>query len=232
MTPTVHGNTLIGPTAEDVEDRFDTATSGEGLALALEQSRRTWRGVSVRGNITNFAGLRAHEEHSDFVIGAVEGAPGAYEAVGIESPGLTSAPAIAEYLGELIAKAPGLAAKETWLAPDVLPKPFCEMTDDERAEACRADPENGRIICRCETVTEAEIRRAIRRRVGATTIDGVKRRTRAGMGRCQGGFCSPRVAAILAEELGIEITDVTKDGGESRLLVSDIAEALNGGLDE
>ena len=226
VTPTVHYNTLIGPTAEDIDDPLDTATSAEGLALALERSRRTWANVSTRGNITNFAGIRAHEARGDFVIGAVEGVPGLYEAVGVESPGLSSAPAIAEYLGDLISRTEHIEGKSMWLAPDKLPKPFNEMTDEERAEACRADEANGRIICRCETVTEAEIRRAIRRPVGAKTIDGVKRRTRAGMGRCQGGFCSPRVASILAEELGVPLTEITKDGGASRLLVSDIKTAL------
>lgn len=226
VTPTVHNNTLIGPTAEDIDDPLDTSTSAEGLALALEKSRRTWPKASTRGNITNFAGVRAHEDRGDFVIGAAQGFPGLYEAIGIESPGLSSAPAIAEYLGDLISRTEHIEAKNMWLAPDRLPKPFNEMTDEERAEACRQDEANGRIICRCETVTEAEIRRAIRRSVGAKTIDGVKRRTRAGMGRCQGGFCSPRVASILAEELGVELTEITKDGGESRLLVSDIETAL------
>lgn len=226
VTPTVHYNTLIGPTAEDVEDPFDTATTGEGLALALERSRKTWKNVSVRGNITNFAGVRAHEDGGDFMIGAVAGKSGLYEAVGVESPGLSAAPAIAEYLAALIARTEHLEAKNMWFAPDKVPKPFCDMTDEERAKACREDEANGRIICRCETVTEAEIRRAIRRPVGATTIDGVKRRTRAGMGRCQGGFCSPRVASILAEELGVPLTEITKDGGKSRLLVCDIKEAL------
>ena len=226
VTPTVHYNTLIGPTAEDIADPFDTATSAEGLALAFEKSRRTWANVSTRGNITNFAGVRAHEAGGDFIIGAADGAPGLYEAVGIESPGLSSATAIAEYLSELIARTEHIEAKNIWLAPDKAPKPFNEMTDAERAEACERDEAYGRIVCRCETVTEAEILRAIRRPVGAKTIDGVKRRTRAGMGRCQGGFCSPRVAAILAEELGVELTQITKDGGASRLLVSDIETAL------
>ena len=229
VTPSVHYNTLIGPTAEDIDDPLDTATSAEGLALALEKSRRTWANVSTRGNITNFAGVRAHEDHGDFIIGAVDGAPGLYEAVGIESPGLSSAPAIAEYLAELISRTEHIEAKSIWLAPDKAPKPFNEMTDEERAEACERDEAYGRIVCRCETVTEAEIIRAIRRPVGARTIDGVKRRTRAGMGRCQGGFCSPRVAAILAEQLGVELTEITKDGGASRLLVSDIETALKVG---
>ena len=229
VTPTAHYNTMIGPTAEDIDDPLDTATTAEGLAFALERSRKTWANASTRGNITNFAGVRAHESGGDFIIGAADGAPGLYEAVGVESPGLSSAPAIAEYLGAMIAADGHIEAKSIWLAADRQPKPFNEMTDDERADACREDEANGRIICRCETVTEAEILRAIRRPVGARTIDGVKRRTRAGMGRCQGGFCSPRVAEILAAELGVPLTEITKDGGASRLLVSDIAEALKGG---
>lgn len=226
VSPTVHGNTLIGPTAEDVADALDTATTGAGLAEALEKSRRTWRDVSTRTNVTNFAGVRAHERGGDFVIGAVRGVSHAYEAVGIESPGLSSAPAIAEELGGLIAQNEGLSQKAGWIPAQPQPKPFNMMDSAERAEACRADALNGRIICRCETVTEAEIRRAIRRPVGATTVDGVKRRTRAGMGRCQGGFCMTRVAEILSEELGVPITEITKNGGDSRLLTSDISDAL------
>lgn len=226
VSPTVHGNTLIGPTAEDIDDPLDTASTGAGLAEALEKSRKTWREVSTRTNVTNFTGVRAHEAGGDFIIGAVRGADHAYETVGIESPGLSSAPAIAEELGALIAQSEGLWAKDKWLVAERQPKPFNEMTGDERAEACCIDEQNGRIICRCETVTEAEIRRAIRRPVGATTVDGVKRRTRAGMGRCQGGFCMPRVAEILAEELGVPLTEITKNGGDSRLLTSDIAKSL------
>ena len=129
-------------------------------------------------------------------------------------------------LGTMIAEAMGLEKKAEWKP---LPKRgpfFHDMSDEERAEAIRRDPLNGKVVCRCEVVTEAEIREAVRRPVGATTIDGVKRRTRAGMGRCQGGFCSPRVAEIIAEELGIPITRVTKNGPGGELLTGTLAEAL------
>ena len=226
VSPTVHGNLLLGPSAEDIPDARDTATTAEGLAFVLEKSRLTWPKANTRVQITNFSGIRAHEAKGDFVIGAVKGAENAYETVGIESPGLSAAPAVAEYLGEIIAREQGLTAKAQWLPAQKLPKPFHLMNTEERAAAIREDPLYGKIICRCEVITEAEIRRAIRRPVGATTVDGVKRRTRAGMGRCQGGFCSPRVTEILAEELGVPMTEITKCGGESRLLVGTISEAM------
>ena len=230
VSPTVHGNLLLGPTAEDIDDPLDTATTADGLADILKKAGRTWPGLSTRTNITNFSGIRAHLTTDDFVVGPVSGCDNAYEAVGIESPGLSSAPAIAADLCRMIAGEMGLERK-----PDerILPalkreKPFSEMTDAERAEMVRKDPLYGNIICRCETVTEAEIRQAVRRPVGARTIDGVKRRTRAGMGRCQGGFCLPRVAAIIAEETGCSLADVTKDGGNSRILAEPLGSFLKG----
>lgn len=230
VSPTVHGNILLGPTAEDIDDDLDTSTTAEGLAVALEKARLTWPNVSTRGTITNFSGIRAHEVGGDFVIGRVSGAEAAYEAVGIESPGLSAAPAIAEYLGKMIADDYHLTWKKNYVAMPPRKKPFSAMSMEERAAAIAENPLYGKIVCRCEVVTEGEIRDAIRRPVGATTIDGVKRRTRAGMGRCQGGFCSPRVAEILSEELGVPMTDITKDGGESRLLVGTIDAAMKGEL--
>ncbi len=229
VTPTVHGNLLLGPNAEDIDDPLDTATTAEGLAEVLNRVRLTWPGFSIRSNITNFSGVRAHPDTDDFVTGPVAGAPGAYEAIGIESPGLSSAPAIAEDLAARIAEDLSLRRKEKTVSYPVPPKPFHDMTDEERATAVRENPEYGNIVCRCETVPEAEIRAAIRRPVGARTIDGVKRRTRAGMGRCQGGFCSPRVAQILSEETGIPLEQITKDGGESFLLSGTVEEFLKGG---
>ncbi len=225
VSPTVHGNLLLGPSAEDVLDDADTATTAMGLKTVLEKARLTWKNASPRGTITTFSGIRAHESNGDFVIGPVKDAPLAFEALGIESPGLSAAPAIAKMLCGQVAAALGLKEKEKYLPAVQRPKPFHAMNHQERARAVRDNPENGSLVCRCEQVTEAEIREAIRRPVGAHTIDGVKRRTRAGMGRCQGGFCSPRVLAILSEELGIPYTQVTKCGGESRLLVSTIAQA-------
>ncbi len=226
VTPTVHGNLLIGPSAEDIEDGLDVSTTAEGLAFVLNQSRKTWPKASQWNTITNFSGIRAHEKGGDFVVGATEGVRGAYEALGIESPGLSAAPAIGESLGALVAEENGLEKKDAIVPPVRRPKPFHDMTNEERAAAVKADPNYGRIVCRCEVVTEAEIREAIRRPVGAKSIDAVKRRTRAGMGRCQGGFCSPRVMEILAEEMGVPMTDITKNGGGSWQLIGSIREAM------
>ncbi len=224
VSPTVHGNLLLGPSAEDISDDRDVSTTAQGLDFVLEKSRLTWPEASIRGTITNFSGIRAHEQNGDFVIG--KAAEHAYETVGIESPGLSAAPAIAQMLAEQIAREEGLQKKENWLPPYKRKKPFYEMTAQERAEAVEEDPAYGNLVCRCEVVTEAEIRQAIGRPVGATTVDGVKRRTRSGMGRCQGGFCSPAVVRILAEELGIPMTQVTKSGGDSYLLTGSVAQAL------
>ena len=229
VSPTVHGNLLLGPNAEDIPDPLDTATTAAGMSYVLGKAARTWPGVSVRSNITNFSGVRAHLDTDDFIVGAVSGAYGAYEAIGIESPGLSSAPAIAVYLAEMIAGDHSLT-KKTEVIPYTPPlRPFRDMNDEERAAAVSGNPEYGNIICRCETVTEAEIRAAIRRPVGAKSIDGVKRRTRAGMGRCQGGFCSPRVAQIISEETGIPLQEISKDGGNSRILSGSVRTFLKGG---
>ena len=224
VSPTVHGNLLLGPTAEDIDDPLDTATTQAGLDQILEKARKTWPALSTRANITNFSGVRAHLEADDFLIGPVAGCPGAFEAAGIESPGLSSAPAVGKDLAALVAEYLHLAPRENRTPYPRPPRPFHEMTEEERAEACRKDPAYGTVICRCEVVTEAEIRAAIRRPVGARSIDGVKRRTRAGMGRCQGGFCMPRVAAILAEELGCGLNEIRKDGPGSLLLSGPIGE--------
>jgi len=232
VSPTAHGNALLGPSAEEVEDAYNTDTTRYGLDFVFDKCRLTWPKVNTRPVITTFAGVRAHPDTDDFLIGEVSGAPeGAFEAAGIESPGLSAAPAIGEELGEMVAE--HLKLPDTRMFKKAVPllKPFAGMTSEERAEACKQDPEYGRIVCRCEVVTEAEIRDAIRRPVGARSIDGVKRRTRAGMGRCQGGFCSPRVLEILVEELKCDPTDVTKSGGASNLLVgtlSDIAKEARG----
>ena len=217
--------------AEDIDNPMDTATTSEGLSSVLLRAERTWPAVSVRSNITNFSGVRAHLDTDDFVTGPVSGAPDAFEAIGIESPGLSSAPAVAVELSSLVAESMSLVRKPSILPPRKPLKPFHDMDDEERAAAVRSDPLNGNIICRCEIVTEAEIREAIRRPVGARTVDGVKRRTRAGMGRCQGGFCSPRVASIISEETGLSLKEITKDGGESRLLADTVESFLKGGSD-
>ena len=224
VSPTAHGNVLLGPSAEDIEDPLDTATTQEGLDFVMEKVRLTWPKVSTRSNITNFSGVRAHPVGDDFLVGPVPGCPGAYEAAGIESPGLSSAPAIGLALSRRIAEDMRLE-KKAEIVPFPKPAtPFRELDPDAQAAAVRDNPLYGNIICRCEVVTEAEIVAAIRRPVGARSIDAVKRRTRAGMGRCQGGFCSPRVAAIIAAETGIPLENVTKNGGESYLLTGTLVQ--------
>ncbi len=225
ISPTTHGNLIIGPTAEDIKDGLDTSTTADGLADALSKAKLTYPGLTVRNVITTFSGIRAHETGGDFVIGAVEGAKdGAFEAIGIESPGLSAAPAVGEEMGTWVAYYLQLPKKKTMNLVKPMPKSFSYMNHAERKEAYKRDHDYGRIVCRCEMVTEAEIRMSIREPVGARNIDGVKRRTRAGMGRCQGGFCSPRILQILCEELGMKPEEVTKFGGESRLLVGKLNE--------
>lgn len=225
VSPTTHGNLLLGPTAEDIEDGQDVATTRDGLADVLAKVKLTYPAVSLRQVITTFSGNRAHEAGGDFIIGEVAGAPaGAYCAIGIESPGLSAAPAIGEELGDWVAFYLKLGKNLAYHAPTPLPRAFAAMNEAQRRTAYRNDPDYGRIVCRCEQVTEAEVRRAIRRPVGATSVDGVKRRTRAGMGRCQGGFCATRVMEILAEELGKDLQQITKSGGHSFMLEGQIGE--------
>lgn len=228
VSPTVHGNLIIGPTAEDISDPDDTSTTAAGLSDILRKAVRTWPSLSVRQNITNFSGIRAHLKSNDFIVGPCPDVDGYFEAIGIESPGLSSAPAIARDISSQVSMYLKLKLKDKTVLPDTPPCSFHDMSDEQRAAAVEADPAYGNIICRCEMVTEAEIRAAVRRPVGARTVDGVKRRTRAGMGRCQGGFCLPRVADIISEETGIPLQYVTKDGGNGYLLAGSVETFLKG----
>lgn len=218
VTPTVHGNTIVGPTAVDMEDKECTATSAEGIDSVIEKSALSVKNLPVRQVITSFAGLRAHEDGGDFIIGEPDDAPGFYDCAGIESPGLSAAPAIGVMIADLIQKKYNLSEKEDFVArrKDILDPNALSL--EERNELIRREPAYGTIVCRCESVTEGEILDAIRRPVGARSLDGVKRRTRAGMGRCQAGFCSPKVMEILRRELGIDLTEVTKSGGGSTIV--------------
>lgn len=220
VTPTVDGNLLTGPTSENIEDKADTATTAAGLARVQELARRSVPGIQYRMAITSFTGLRACADCHDFIIRPAKGAPRLIHAAGIESPGLTASPAVAKEVVRLL-EAAGLALtpKEDF-DPHRKPFPkFREMDDAERAALVKADPHFGRIVCRCEGVTEGEVLAAIRRNPPARSVDAVKRRARAGMGRCQGGFCGPQVVELLAQELGIPMEAVTKSGGASKMLV-------------
>ena len=219
VSPTVHGNIIVGPTAIDIEDRDGTNTTAAGLEELISKAGISVDNLPIRQTITSFAGLRAHEDHHEFVIGEAEDAPGFVDCAGIESPGLTSAPAIGLTVAELLREKLGLREKEDFIATRMGLLDPKSLTKEAYQALIRENPAYGQIICRCEQVTEGEIIDAIRRPLGARSLDGVKRRTRAGMGRCQAGFCSPRVMEILARELGVSQAEITKCGGASRLIV-------------
>ena len=219
VSPTVHGNTIVGPTAIDVEDPEDTATTAEGLEQVAAKAGRMIENLPLRQVITSFAGLRAHEPRHDFFIGEIPGAPGFVDCAAIESPGLSACPAIGEMVADIVKSILELEEKPNFcgIRKGVLDP--SKLSVEERNMLIKKQPAYGRIICRCESISEGEILDAIRRPLGARSLDGVKRRVRAGMGRCQGGFCAPRVMEILARELGIPETEVTKAGPGSELLV-------------
>lgn len=219
VTPTVHGNTIVGPTAVDIDDKESTATTADAIAEVIAKSAVNIKDLPTRQVITSFAGLRAREIGKDFILGEAEDAPGFFNCAGIQSPGLSSAPAIGAYTASLIKEKLALSEKDGFIATrkDILNP--SELSLEERNELIGKEPAYGTIVCRCESVTEGEILDAIRRPLGARSLDGVKRRVRAGMGRCQGGFCSPKVMDILVRELGIPMESITKSGGDSHIVI-------------
>ncbi|MBO5110688.1 MAG: NAD(P)/FAD-dependent oxidoreductase [Clostridia bacterium] len=222
ISPTVDGNLIVGPNAQLVEDREDRATTDAGLAEITAGARRIAPGVNLRAVITSFAGVRSTPSTGDFYLEISEQCPHVIHAVGIESPGLASSPAVGEYIVSLLAKdGVVLREKETYVKerrPGGNRPLFRDLSEAEKQARIKEDPAYGKIVCRCETITEGDILDAIRRPVGARNLDMVKRRVRAGMGRCQGGFCSPRVAELLASELKVPLSTITKTGGGSYLL--------------
>ena len=219
VSPTIHGNTIVGPTAIDIEDREGTNTTAEGINELINKANITVNNLPIRQVITSFAGLRAHEDGHEFIIGEVDDAPSFVDCAGIESPGLSSAPAIGIMVRDLLRGKLQLKPNPNFngkrrgvLDPKTLPR-------EEHAKLIKENPAYGNIICRCENVTEGEIIDAIHRPLGAKSLDAVKRRTRAGAGRCQAGFCSPRTLEILSRELGLPQREITKCGGASKLLV-------------
>jgi len=224
VTPTVHGNLLVGPTAVDIDDFEGVNTTSEGLSDLLARGAMSVKQLPTRQIITSFAGLRAHEEGGDFVIGEAEDAPGFFDAAGIESPGLSCAPAIGEYLAQQIARKISAKKKENFISERKGIPSMALASPEEKQKLIAENPLYANVVCRCETVTEGEIVDSINRPLGATTLDGVKRRTRAGMGRCQAGFCSPKTVEILARELGRDIAEITKNDPGSEFLVGSIKE--------
>ncbi|MCC8149943.1 MAG: NAD(P)/FAD-dependent oxidoreductase [Lachnospiraceae bacterium] len=208
VTPTVHGNLLMGPTAVDIEDKDGVNTTADGLATLQKMAELSVNTIPRRQVITSFAGLRAHDDRGDFIIGEAADAKGFIDVAGIESPGLSSAPAVGLYVRDIVAGILELTEKEDFIETRKGIVDFDSLSKEEQKKLIAENPAYGKIVCRCETVTEGEVLDAIHRPLGATTLDGVKRRTRAGMGRCQAGFCTPRTMEILARECGTEFADI------------------------
>ncbi len=219
VSPTADGNLLLGPTADEVLENV-TDTTKDGLESVMVKAKEMCDKVPLYNAITSFSGVRAYSDKHDFIIEESKQNKGFILVAGIESPGLTSAPAIAEYVvDELISKLLRLKKKEDFnpiRKPDYF---FSRLSIEEKNEIIKANPSYGRIICRCEQITEGEIIRALTENPKASDLDGVKRRTRAGMGRCQGGFCQPYVAEIIAKVKGVSLGEITKKGKNSTLLV-------------
>lgn len=228
VAPTVHGNLIVGPNNQPVEDGGDTATTREGLREVGEKAGRTVRGIDLRACIRTFAGVRAAgcllEEcpgPEDFILAPAEGAPGFIDLAGIQSPGLTAAPAIAKEAVKLL-QGEGLALvpKESFVSGRRRTV-FKELPAEEKAALAAENPAYGRVICRCETITEGEILDCFRSPIPPRTVDGIKRRCGAGMGRCQGGFCGPRVVELLARELGCSPLEILQDKEGSVILTNE-----------
>ena len=208
---TVDGNVFVGPDAQDQDDKEDTKVTLQGMDAIINSASKLLPEIPVGAAITEFAGLRAVSSTGDFILGKSEKVENLIQAAGIQSPGLTSAPAIAEYITDIVVKELEAAPKQDYKKGRPARHIFHLLDNADKADLIAQNSLYGRVICRCETITEGEIVDAIRRPCGATTVDGVKRRTRAGMGRCQGGFCGPKVIGILARELGVPVSSIRKD---------------------
>ena len=218
VTPTVHGNLLVGPNAVDLEDKESLSTTSEGLSYIRKASIKTTNKINFRESIRNFSGLRATSDIDDFIIGEDSQVRGFIDIAGIKSPGLSSAPAIAEDVVKILLNSGLKLIKNdsfTGVRTNVC---FTDLLSSEKNELIKKQPTYGRIICRCEEITEGEIIDAIKHSFGKITLDGVKRRCRPGMGRCQGGFCGPRVQEIIARELNIKMEEVVLEKNNSIIL--------------
>ena len=219
ISPTVHGNLIVGPNAVNVTDADNTKNTAEGLDFVRAAAVKSVPTLSFRDNIRNFTGIRANHSADDFLIGESRSVPGLFNLAGIKSPGLSSAPAIAlEAVAYLQEKLP-LHKKDHYCDERHVIR-FKTLSPEEKNAVIAKDPRYGRVICRCETVTEGELIAAIHSPVPPTTVNGVKRRVGAGMGRCQGGFCGPRVQEILAREWGVPMDKILLDGPGSYILTN------------
>lgn len=222
VSPTADGNIIVGPNANLVEEKNDTSVTYEGLDEIAEGARLIVPDINLKANITSFAGVRPTPSSGDFYIQPSDKCQNFIHVAGIESPGLASSPAIGEYVVELLRKCGlELKARKNYISTRSKNgnfKLFCDMTNEEKSNAIKKNPAYAKMICRCENITEGDILNAIYRPIQAHTVDMVKRRTRSGMGRCQGGFCRTRVADIISRELGIPLSEVRKFTKNSKIL--------------
>jgi len=221
VTPTVDGNLMIGPNSQQT-DYDDTATSNKGLSAVKKAALRAVPNIPMRSIITSFAGLRATPDmiEHDFIVGFSKDEEDLYNIAGVESPGLTSAPAIAKKAAVDISKKYNFTEKKNYKEEHDFVYSYSEAESEERARKAKEDIRFGRVICRCENVTEGEIVEAIHAPIPATDLDAIKRRTRSQMGRCQGGFCGSKIIEILSRELKIKPEEVTKNGKKSYVIIS------------
>lgn len=224
VTPTVHGNLLIGPTAVDTDDKENTATTYEGLNEVIEKSSRSVKNIPMKQVITSFSGLRAHTLKNEFIIEEVSDAKGFIDVAGIESPGLSSAPAIGVMAADIVVNLSKAVKKKNFVSERKGILNPSELPLEERNRLISEHPEYGNIVCRCEMVTEGEILDALSRPIKVKSLDAIKRRTRAGMGRCQSGFCSPRTMEIISKKLNIPMTEIRKNSGKSVFAVGKTKE--------
>lgn len=225
VSPTIDGNVLLGPTSHNVDDKYDKSTTKIGLDEVVRGAKRSVPCVNERKLITMFAGVRAVPTTGDFIIGQSVANARLFNAAGIESPGLTSSPAIGEYLVEKMKDAGvELPLKKSFFMSRPKEKHVVDMDASSANSLIQKEPAYGKIVCRCEQVTEGEIIDAIHRPAGAVTVDGVKMRVRAGMGRCHGGFCTSRVIEILSRELGVDQTEIKKQNEGSQMLYRKLRE--------
>lgn len=228
VSPTVHGNLIVGPNAEDVSVD-DADTTSMGLHNVRQAAIRSVPNINFRDSIRNFAGVRAISTQDDFIVGPSKACEGFFNIAGIKSPGLTSSPAIARDMVQMLHRA-GLELSPN---PDFVSKRrvlrFKSLSPKERGEAILRNPLYGTIVCRCETVTEGEIVDAMHRPLPPRSVDGIKRRCTPGMGRCQGGFCGPRVQAIIARELGIPESQVPLDRAGMNIILGRTKEQKEAG---
>ena len=222
VTPTVHGNLLIGPSASDIKDKEATSTTASDLDYILNAASRSLKKLPRNKIITSFSGLRARPEGGDFII--EESANNFFDAIGIESPGLTSAPAIGEMVCQMVTNKLNATKKDNFISTRKGLVHLKQLSIEERAKLIKENPLYGNIICRCNDVSEGEIIDAINSPIKATSLDAIKRRTGAGMGRCQAGFCGPKTIEILAREINIKAEEVCKNNSKSHMLTGKMGD--------